>query len=286
MDWTKPPHECLGYGDSIVSRLHGMGRLLQREAATRIAGGTRCADKRQPTGAGLDRSCNSQARATTVFLHAGHESAGLATSSDRGSRIMTSRWPADNGRRILAVWPPGPRGRVDTGDTGVRSSRSALGSVRGNPVARRRGGLVRPHAEQTPALGQFLFAPPAREKSAIANALEPVWQDVEEKPPDEFFGRQGHRPDFVGVTIILPPESHLVVLDIEQAVVGDGHAMGIAAHVVPYLLRPGERALGIDHPLRALRLVQAADERRTFAKLLEYNGENYSCSCSALHEYD
>jgi len=41
---------------------------------------------------------------------------------------------------------------------------------------------------------------------------------------------------------------HPVVVDIDQAVVGDGHAMRISAHVIKHLLRPGEGAFGVDHP--------------------------------------
>jgi hypothetical protein len=51
------------------------------------------------------------------------------------------------------------------------------------------------------------------------------------------------------VTIILPAEPDLVVFDVQQAVVGDGDAVRIAAHVVEDLLRSSEGALGVDHPL-------------------------------------
>ena len=66
-----------------------------------------------------------------------------------------------------------------------------------------------------------------------------------------------HRLLLVVVAIVLPAETDLTVLDVEQAIVGDGDAVGIAADVVEHLLGSGERALGIDHPFGSF--VQAPD---------------------------
>ena len=96
--------------------------------------------------------------------------------------------------------------------------------------------------------------------------LKTVWQDMEQEAPDEFIGGQGHRFDLVASPVIFPLEAGLIVFDIKQAVVGDGHAVGIAAHIVEDLLRPGEWALGVDHPLGSFRAGQMLDKRAAFTK--------------------
>ena len=90
------------------------------------------------------------------------------------------------------------------------------------------------------------------EEAVIANALEPVRQDMEQEPPDELLGGQGHRFTLTAVAIVFPLEADLTVFDIEQAVVGDRDAVGISADVVEHLLGSGERALWHRRPIRAL----------------------------------
>ena len=51
------------------------------------------------------------------------------------------------------------------------------------------------------------------------------------------------------VAIVLPSEAHLTGFDIQQAIVRDRDAMGVAADVVEHLFRAGEGPLGIDDPL-------------------------------------
>ncbi len=46
-----------------------------------------------------------------------------------------------------------------------------------------------------------------------------------------------------------PAKVHRCILQAHQALVADGHPMGVAAKVGDDLFRAGERALGIDHPI-------------------------------------
>jgi hypothetical protein len=56
------------------------------------------------------------------------------------------------------------------------------------------------------------------------------------------------RPLLAAARIILPLEASLAVLDIEDAIVGNGDAVCIAADILQDLFRSGEGALCIDHP--------------------------------------
>jgi hypothetical protein len=40
----------------------------------------------------------------------------------------------------------------------------------------------------------------------------------------------------------------VAVFDIEQAIVGNGHAVSVAAHVIDYLSRSGKGGLGVNNP--------------------------------------
>jgi hypothetical protein len=50
------------------------------------------------------------------------------------------------------------------------------------------------------------------------------------------------------LSIVFPAEPDLPILEPDQAAVGDGHPMGVAAEIVEYLLRTAERSLGVDDP--------------------------------------
>jgi hypothetical protein len=92
---------------------------------------------------------------------------------------------------------------------------------------------------------------------------------MQQETPDEFIGGQSHRFDLAAGPVVLPLERDLIVSHIEQAVVRDGYAMGIAAHIVEDLLRPGEWTLGVDHPLGSFRSLEVPDNGEAFVKRLQ-----------------
>jgi hypothetical protein len=49
--------------------------------------------------------------------------------------------------------------------------------------------------------------------------------------------------------IVLPAEGDLVMLESQQTVVRDGHAMGVAGEITQHMVGAAERWLGIDHPI-------------------------------------
>lgn len=104
------------------------------------------------------------------------------------------------------------------------------------------------HTEQATTLVQFLLPMAVPQQAIVANALEPVRQNVEQETPDEFVGAHGHGFDLIALFIILPLEFHLIVFDVEEPVIGDGDAMGITAHVIEHLFRSGKWPLGVNDP--------------------------------------
>jgi len=72
---------------------------------------------------------------------------------------------------------------------------------------------------------------------------------MQQETAQELFGGQGHLPLLISVGIVLPTEGDLIVLESEQAVVGDGHPMGVAGEITQHMMRAAERRFGIDDPV-------------------------------------
>ena len=58
--------------------------------------------------------------------------------------------------------------------------------------------------------------------------------------------------------IILPAKSNLILCESHEAVVGDGHAMGVAGEIAEHMMRTAEGWLGVDDPVLT---EQGAQER-------------------------
>jgi hypothetical protein len=51
------------------------------------------------------------------------------------------------------------------------------------------------------------------------------------------------------VGIIFPAESNLVMFEGHEAVVGDGHTMGVTGEIAQHMMRTAEGWLGVDDPV-------------------------------------
>src|SRR5579864_5985171 len=73
---------------------------------------------------------------------------------------------------------------------------------------------------------------------------------MEQESPDKLVGGNTHCLLLLVAVepIVFIPEGDLMVVDMEQALVGEGHAVSIAAQVLEHLFRAAERRLGVDHP--------------------------------------
>ena len=76
---------------------------------------------------------------------------------------------------------------------------------------------------------------------------------MQEKASNEFDRVEGHEALPIASLIILPPECHLTIVTGEEPPIRDGHTMRVAGQGAEYPLRPGQRRLGVDHPLRLLQ---------------------------------
>ena len=112
--------------------------------------------------------------------------------------------------------------------------------------------LLKQHAAQP----ELRLAAPVREQPIMAEALEASRQDMEQEPPDELDGIEGHQSVAVPMGIIFPPQGHPPVLQGHQTTIRDRHAMRRAREILQYLSRTTGGWLGIHHPLRGLEGTQ------------------------------
>jgi hypothetical protein len=71
---------------------------------------------------------------------------------------------------------------------------------------------------------------------------------MKQEAAQEFLRRKGHHSLVISVGIILA-KGDLVVFEGDQAMIGDGDAMSVAAEITEDVMGTAERWFGIDHPV-------------------------------------
>ena len=135
------------------------------------------------------------------------------------------------------------------------------------------GRICRGHLQQASAEGEVLVAAGAGEEAEMANAVESGGQGVQQDATDELLGRQSQGLPAVLLAVVLPAKAHLAVGDVQDALVGDGDAVGVAAEVGQHAGRARERGLGVDDPLAAAQGPQVALEGRRIGEVGEAAAE-------------
>ena len=102
--------------------------------------------------------------------------------------------------------------------------------------------------EQCARQGQQLFAEAVRQQAVVADAHETPGQNVEEETAQELHSVEGHDTLLAAVGIIAPAEADVVAVEGGEAVVADGHAVGVTAEIAQDMFGAAEGRLGIDEP--------------------------------------
>ncbi len=88
------------------------------------------------------------------------------------------------------------------------------------------------------------------EQAVVADAVEAFWRHVDQESADELVRAERHA--FVSIAaldaVVLPLEGDAVLIEGDQAAVGDGDAVGIARQIGQHRLGSAERALCVDDP--------------------------------------
>ena len=98
------------------------------------------------------------------------------------------------------------------------------------------------------------------QKAIGTDSYEVAGQHVEEEAACEFVGVELHRAVLTGMGVIFPGEGDRLLIDGEEAVVGNGDAVGISSEILEGLRGPAERRLGVNGPVMASGLAQETIE--------------------------
>ncbi len=111
----------------------------------------------------------------------------------------------------------------------------------------------------------------AGEQAVVADAVEPLRQDVEQEAADELVGGDRHRllPVGAGATIILVAERDAALVEAEEAAVRDRDPVGVAGQIGEHRLRPGEGRLGVDDPALLPDRCEVTQERTPVGEVRE-----------------
>ena len=81
----------------------------------------------------------------------------------------------------------------------------------------------------------------------MADAHEALRKDVQQEALQELVDRQASEFLLIVVRRITPAKSDLIILEGDQAMVGDGHTVGIAAEILQHLFGTTEGPFQVDH---------------------------------------
>src|SRR5260370_25767016 len=113
------------------------------------------------------------------------------------------------------------------------------------------------------------------EKAGVTDAMEAGWEGVEQEAAHELAGVETHdlAPMTAVLAIVLPVETDMGRVKIEQTAVGDRDAMRIAREIGQDLLRTGEGLFGIDDPFALAQRRGASRPRVGVFELAEIGEE-------------
>lgn len=143
-----------------------------------------------------------------------------------------------------------------------RRDRVGIGSICNS------GGL-RNRSEALKAKRQESGAPAIGNEAVVSDANKAARKQVEEKTAQELIHRKRHSALLVAVRRISPTESDVAICQGNQAMVGDGHSMGIAAEVFENMFRAAKGPFAVDDPIVAIELPDQGAESLRVGKVLE-----------------
>jgi hypothetical protein len=112
------------------------------------------------------------------------------------------------------------------------------------------------------------------EEAEVTDAREPSGKDMLQKAAQELFMSERHLAALVVVRVILPAESDLAVRHIEQAVIGNRYAMGVASQIMQHMLGATEWLFGVDDPIIAKQGTEESSECFLIGQLLAGSEES------------
>lgn len=115
----------------------------------------------------------------------------------------------------------------------------------------------------------------------MADFAESAGQDVHKETADEFHGVQGHDFLLIPMGVIPSEEGDLAIFQGENAVVGDGDAVGITTQIRDDFFSGAKGRLAVDDPLFAAAGIQ--EVLRYIRKFLLEKSQEFAAKLSGEH---
>ena len=203
---------------------------------------------------------------------------GGPQDGDEGGRREQNRCRAQEGRQWSrtsvrrgsrrpstvgdAVVPTGTLGRQYRGGAPLTQlAVRAAGDIDAGHALEEGGGILasllvgRGHGQRRAGRGQLLGLDGGAEQPVVTDALEAAGQNMLQEASDEVLAVDQDGA-LAAVVVGANAQAHTLAIDADDALVGDGHAVRVARQVVQHHLGPGQRRLGVDHPVMTLELDQ------------------------------
>ena len=138
------------------------------------------------------------------------------------------------------------------------------------------------HLQKLAAQGELLRAAAIGKEAVMANSLEAFGENMKQEPTDKLLGGERHGLALAAVAIVFPAKLNLPIFKVEQPIVGDGNAVGVACDVPEDLFRSGKRWFGVDPPVCLPGRSDVAQERTSHSKWLQGGEEQQFSSVECL----
>ena len=103
------------------------------------------------------------------------------------------------------------------------------------------------------------------QKAEVADAHEPIRQDMEQKAADKLLGIEGHGLFAIAIFSISIAQGDFSLIAGEDAIIRQRHAVGVAAEIIEHGLGRTEGFFRIDNPILVVRHVDVAVDRWDFS---------------------
>ena len=98
---------------------------------------------------------------------------------------------------------------------------------------------------------------PVCQVSEVPDTHETLRQQMKQKAAQELLCGQCHHAFYVSMGPVSPPEGNLPIHKGDQAMVGNGHSMGVAAEIPENIFRAAEGPFAVHDPVVG---IESADE--------------------------
>ena len=107
---------------------------------------------------------------------------------------------------------------------------------------------------------------------------EALRKQMQQEATQEFVVRQSGELLFVVVSGITPAKSHLAIGKGDQSMVGDGHAMGVAAEILQHIFGAAKGTFQVDDPVFSKQWPEPSREDLGFGDLVIKRCSNYAAA--------